>query len=250
MTNKHPDRKIQYDSALDAAPLTRRDLLKFATGSAVFGISLARAARAAGEADTYTIFSPEQARFMEALADGIIPPDDDWPGNGYPGGRDAGCVSYIDTQLAGAFGQAAGWYMAGPHQEGETTQGYQLALTPVQLYTKAIDALMARDASSDTSFETLSEEERERYLQELEAGVDLDGLSSKEFFEQLVANIKEGFFADPSHGGNKDMVGWRMVGFPGARGQWRELITVYDYDHQEPPIAIGAPGHTHQKTRG
>jgi gluconate 2-dehydrogenase gamma chain len=28
----------------------------------------------------------------------------------------------------------------------------------------------------------------------------------------------EGFFCDPAYGGNRDAVGWRLVGFPGA--QW------------------------------
>jgi gluconate 2-dehydrogenase gamma chain len=29
--------------------------------------------------------------------------------------------------------------------------------------------------------------------------------------------VKEGFFADPIYGGNRDMVAWRMIGYPGAR---------------------------------
>ena len=26
----------------------------------------------------------------------------------------------------------------------------------------------------------------------------------------------EGFFADPMYGGNRDKVGWKMIGFPGV----------------------------------
>ena len=28
-------------------------------------------------------------------------------------------------------------------------------------------------------------------------------------------NVLEGMLADPSYGGNKDMVGWKWIGFPG-----------------------------------
>src|SRR3712207_7688305 len=57
-------------------------------------------------------------------------------------------------------------------------------------------------------------------LSELEAGrLDLGGFSSAIFFETLLANTIEGYFADPAYGGNRDMVSWRMIGFPGARSE-------------------------------
>ncbi len=37
------------------------------------------------------------------------------------------------------------------------------------------------------------------------------------FFSYLLQNTREGFFSDPIHGGNKDMVGWKLINFPGAR---------------------------------
>lgn len=40
----------------------------------------------------------------------------------------------------------------------------------------------------------------------------------------LIQNVREGFFADPLYGGNKDMAGWKMLGFPGARYDYREEI--------------------------
>jgi hypothetical protein len=30
----------------------------------------------------------------------------------------------------------------------------------------------------------------------------------------------EGMFADPIYGGNRDFAGWRLVGFPGAQGNF------------------------------
>ncbi len=32
----------------------------------------------------------------------------------------------------------------------------------------------------------------------------------------LYENVMEGMFADPIYGGNKDKVGWKMIGFPGV----------------------------------
>ena len=44
------------------------------------------------------------------------------------------------------------------------------------------------------------------------------------FFELLLKNTQEGFFADPIYGGNRDMVGWKMIGFPGARYDYRDWV--------------------------
>jgi gluconate 2-dehydrogenase gamma chain len=41
-------------------------------------------------------------------------------------------------------------------------------------------------------------------------------LSSKLFFDLLWRNTEEGFFADPLYGGNKDKIGWKLIGFPGV----------------------------------
>ena len=43
-----------------------------------------------------------------------------------------------------------------------------------------------------------------------------------EFFLQLLANTKEGYFADPMYGGNRHMGSWKMIGFPGARADFAD----------------------------
>ena len=35
------------------------------------------------------------------------------------------------------------------------------------------------------------------------------------FFETLVLHTRQGFYADPAYGGNRDGVGWRVIGFDG-----------------------------------
>ncbi len=55
-------------------------------------------------------------------------------------------------------------------------------------------------------------------LKGLESGsIELKDVKSASFFALLLANTQEGFFADPIYGGHRDMAGWRMIGFPGAR---------------------------------
>ena len=48
-----------------------------------------------------------------------------------------------------------------------------------------------------------------------EEEVTFEGVSAKTFFDLILENTIEGFFADPIYGGNRDMVGWQYVGFPG-----------------------------------
>ena len=36
-------------------------------------------------------------------------------------------------------------------------------------------------------------------------------------FDLIHNNTMEGFFADPIYGGNRDMAGWKLLGFPGTR---------------------------------
>ena len=46
-------------------------------------------------------------------------------------------------------------------------------------------------------------------LQQTNAEIDLD------FFGLLCLHTRQGFYADPIYGGNRDRVGWGVIGFPG-----------------------------------
>ncbi|MDQ0254664.1 hypothetical protein J2S74_002043 [Evansella vedderi] len=58
------------------------------------------------------------------------------------------------------------------------------------------------------AFHQLGEKGRTRILEKLE---------ETEFFYTLRQHTMEGMFADPKYGGNRNMVGWRLIGFPGAQ---------------------------------
>ena len=212
---------------------TRRGFLR---GSLVAGGAVALpfvGARAAQDASPkgdppYTYLTDAEAAFLRAAADRIIPPDD------LPGGAEAGCVTFIDRQLAGPFGAGVGWYMQGPFGLGTDTQGYQLRLTPAALYRHAI-------AASDRTLGRLADQApnaQDALLTRLSEGVDLEGVPSKTFFSLLLENVKEGYLADPAYGGNRNMTGWRAARFPGARGQWRDLVEAYGFEYRYAPTPM------------
>jgi len=60
----------------------------------------------------------------------------------------------------------------------------------------------------------------------------------RDFFALLLQNTKEGFFADPAYGGNYKMAGWNYIGFPGARGAYREWANVKGAPYPLGPVSI------------
>ncbi|MEJ1158703.1 gluconate 2-dehydrogenase subunit 3 family protein [Prosthecomicrobium sp. N25] len=225
--------------------LSRRDLFKVA--------GAAGAAAAAGPAAAQTqppvaepadgdrvlfFFTDPEARFVEAAAERLIPKDPRWPG-----AADAGVLFFIDRQLASAWGAGDRMYLKGPWKpEAAPEQGYQLRFTPAELYRIAIGEIgeHCRQAYGGKEFWDLGEPVMDEVLGKLETGgIALPSLPSAVFFETLLANTIEGFFADPAYGGNRGMAGWRMVGFPGAYAQFVDLVDVHGHEYRREPIGIG-----------
>ena len=173
---------------------------------------------------TYTFLSPPEAAFVEAAVDRLIPAD-----NLTPGGTDCGVATFIDRQLAGAWGSGDRMYLQGPWQKGTPTQGYQLPMTPAEFFRAGITATNAHCRKTyQKEFDRLSREQQVALLKELErGGVALDTLSSQQFFDLLLNLTMQGFFADPVYGGNRDKVAWKMIGFPGAIAIYSEHIKTY-----------------------
>ncbi len=197
---------------------SRREALAGALAlSALPSIGMAQRARPDA---ALSFFSPEEARFMDAAIDRLIPAEPEWPG-----GREAGVLSYIDLQLAGPFGQGARFFQGGPHEPGTPEQGYQLPFTPAELYRRSLASLLGQ-TEGGRRFVEASEAEKDGFLKRLETGEsDLDGVPSAVFFETLLTNTVEGYFADPVYGGNRGMTSWRMIGFPGAQAGYLGVYT-------------------------
>lgn len=185
---------------------------------------------------SWLFFTPVEARIVEAIVDRLIPPDELGPG-----GREAGCAAFIDRQLAGAFGQSSRLYTQGPFLPGLPTQGYQGEAEPARRYRAALAALDAKARQdSHRPFVELSAAEQDAFLMELEVGrLALNGgIDGRAFFDLLLQNTVEGYFADPIYGGNRGMAGWRMIGFPGARYDYRDHVAKHNQPYPRSPVSI------------
>lgn len=141
-------------------------------------------------------FTREEALIVAAAASRIFPSDESGPG-----AQEAGVVIYIDRQLAGPWGRASRRYNVGPFEDSAPQEfGYQGRATPREVYREALKGLRGFDKSSPA--------QQDEKLHQIEHTL---------FFSMLRRNTIEGMFSDPLHGGNLNMVGWQLVGFPGPR---------------------------------
>jgi gluconate 2-dehydrogenase gamma chain len=188
----------------------------------------------------YLFFNAEEAAFIEAAVARLIPADDKWGG-----AREAGVPNYIDKQLNGAWGAGERLYRSGPWQAGTPSQGYQLPFTPAELYRTALAAINA-ELKDKTPFANMSASEQDAYLRSLEAGGnDLGGIPSNVFFTDLWEATVEGFFSDPVYGGNRDMLAWRMIGFPGAYASYYDLVDQHGIAAARAPTSLAEDVHGH-----
>jgi gluconate 2-dehydrogenase gamma chain len=183
------------------------------------------AAQHTAEAAGYAYLKPAEQAFVEALVDHMIPKDE-LTGSG----TDIGIATYIDRALAGAWGKGDRLYKEGPWQQGTPNQGYQLPLTPAELYRAGIQGSNAYCRKTfGKDFDRCTAEQKETFLKDMAAGkITLDGgLPGRAFFAMFYENVMEGLFADPIYGGNKDKAGWKMIGFPGVMANNAENVKKY-----------------------
>lgn len=182
-------------------------------------------------------FTPPEAQTVEAFCARLLPgtPED-------PGAREAGVVFYIDTVMADQEGFAQGIYREPPFAEpyeGDAPPeeensyniiwipadqieryGYQSVLTPREVMRLGISALdRYTHQQYGENFRDLGEEQQDEVIQ---AMIDetLEGftpISSLTFFHVMRRWTMEGMFSDPVYGGNANLAGWRLVGYPGAQ---------------------------------
>src|SRR3954467_388083 len=192
---------------------------------------------AAAGPEGYAFLNIEEAAFVEALVDHMIPADELTPK-----GTDLGIAVYIDRALAGGWGKGDRLYMQGPWKRGAPSQGYQLPLTPAQLYRAGIEATNAHCRKTyGKAFDRLDEGQRQDVMVGLATGkVTFDsGLPARVFWSTVYQTVMEGMFSDPIYGGNRNKAGWRMIGFPGAIAVHRDNIEKYrDKEFPANPVGI------------
>jgi gluconate 2-dehydrogenase gamma chain len=189
------------------------------------------------EKPPYLFFNVAEVQFIEPACERLIPADESGAG-----ALAAGVPNYLDKQLGGAWGAGERLYRSGPWIQGTASQGYQLPFTPAELFRTALRAIHTRPGGS--AFNELSADAQDDYLKSLEKdNHDLDGVPSAVFFDMLLKMSIEGFFSDPVYGGNRDMVAWRMIGFPGAYADYYEAIDRHGVKFEREPLSIGEDGH-------
>jgi len=207
-------------------------------------------------------FSMLEAQTVEALTARILPgtPDD-------PGAREAGVVYYIDRALSGAnLGFDLKTYSQGPFLvtdvsggsvaatsqnniyeyvfvQGEQVPryGYQSVITPQDIYRRGVLAVNAYTmATYKKNVPDLTEAQQDAVVTALQNGkaTGFDTPSPTDFFNQLRNDTIEGMFSDPMYGGNRGLVGWKLVGFPGAQ-RFYTSQTMADQNYKVVPQSLG-----------
>jgi gluconate 2-dehydrogenase gamma chain len=167
-------------------------------------------------------FTEQEALIVAAAASRIIPSDETGPG-----ARESGVVIYIDRQLAGPWGHDARRYTQGPFDDSAAAEfGYQGAAPPRRIYREGLKQL--------ADFDQLPPLKQDEKLTQIEQSM---------FFDLLRRNTIEGMFCDPLHGGNLDMVGWQLIGFPGPRMSNANEIDKYRGESFRPkPVSLADLG--------
>ncbi|MBO9513040.1 MAG: gluconate 2-dehydrogenase subunit 3 family protein [Variovorax sp.] len=196
----------------------------------------AAAGAVAGKAYEPAFFSKAEWAFIHAAVNHLIPEDPYGPG-----AIAAGVPEFIDRQMQLPYGQGKLWYMQGPFRpDAMPEMGYQLSMAPRDLYRvgiKACDQWCAK--THGKVFAELDKALQEQILKDLQAGrIALDDVPARTFFDTLLTNAKEGFLCDPIHGGNKRMVGWKLIGFPGARGDFADWVGQHNTKYPYGPVSI------------
>jgi gluconate 2-dehydrogenase gamma chain len=184
----------------------------------------------------WVYFTAQEAAAVEAIVDRLIPPDAI-----APGGKAAGCAVFIDRQLAGAFGDSRRLYMRPPFAHGTPSQGPQSPIVPKELYRISLAELSkhCRTAFAGKDFTMLAEAQQDQVLGDLENGkIEFKAGDGNIFFNRILADTISGYFADPVYGGNRDMEGWKMIGFPGARYDYRDHVAKHNQPYPLPPVSI------------
>ena len=203
-------------------------------------------------------FNNHERATVDAIVSRIFPGDAD-----DPGAHEAGVVFYIDRSLGGAnLGYTLKTYTQGPFPviseepvsvtassnryqydfidlgtDQASRYGYQSILSPQEIYRRGLESLDAYAQSKhENDFVDLTAEQQDAILGEMQedTATGFEGPSARAFFTQLRNDTIEGMFSDPMYGGNQGLVGWKLIGYPGAQ-------RIYTPDNIKDPSFTRAP---------
>jgi gluconate 2-dehydrogenase gamma chain len=197
-------------------------------------------------------FDEHEWRTIDAAVARIIPADHE------PGAREARVTDFIDRFLSGVgFVHARADGSGFKPLHGKAVKAWQERVREARvLYRDGVRTLddLSREAYG-AAFAALSTDQQDSVLGRLETlaarrergtlveadeqvdeksslggappsnqPVTTDGLG---FFDTLVLHVRQGFYADPVYGGNRDRIGWKVIGYPGPASMGEVLQRTY-----------------------
>jgi gluconate 2-dehydrogenase gamma chain len=183
-----------------------------------------------------TFFDAHQRATIEAAMARIIPTDEQ------PGAREAGTIEFLDRYLSGLdFIYAKPDGSGFEKLEGKRADAWKQRVEILRAkYVEGVKELDRRSQSEfSAEFVRLTPEQQDRILSvmekpslqiegEMETAKAVAGFAPVEpalqqtsaeieldFFPLLALHTRQGFYADPIYGGNKNRVGWKLIGFEG-----------------------------------
>ena len=132
------------------------------------------------------MLNEQQLTALKAVVNTIIPPDD------YPAGWEAGVGDYLLHQF---------------------TRDLQPIFPQYQQWLAALDDESC--AVHGKVFAELDSDTQTALLEKIEQGQIQTqwNIEPASFFQMVVVHCAEGFYSNPENGGNKDGIGWQMIGF-------------------------------------
>jgi len=149
-----------------------------------------------GPPTKFEFFSPEDAVEIESVVGQIIPSDET------PGAREAGTAYFIDRALT-TF-------------DRDEQPRYKQGLKDLQAKTREL-------FPKANKFSDLTSPEQIQVLTALE---------ETPFFALVRQHTIVGFLADPVHGGNRDEIGWKLIGF-GDKFNYAPPFGYYDANYKQ-----------------
>ena len=142
---------------------------------------------------SFSVLTPSEAATIEAISSQIIPTDDT------PGAREAGAVYFIDHALA-TFGKAD--------------------LPKTRAGLRDLGARVAKTYPGIVVVRSAHERAAARVVDRTRAG-------EERVLRAIRGGVIAGMFASPEYGGNRDKIGWQLLGFD-DRFAWAPPFGYYD----------------------
>ncbi|PPD59118.1 gluconate 2-dehydrogenase subunit 3 family protein [Dehalogenimonas etheniformans] len=160
--------------------------------------------------ETYLFFSAVEAATIKAAFGRLL------PGSASdPGAVEATAHIYLDRALNGAYANLG--------------VNYHRGITAMNAYCQT---------KFSKNFGDLTAAQQDTVLTDMQGGTATGFYApgAAEFFGLLLKHMTEGTFCDPLYGGNQNLVGWKMIGYPGSQAAYIDSEMAIGFDQASKKI--------------